>query len=156
MVMTLKEKLKEDLKIAIKTSDFLKKNLIKVIMSEISLEEGRGKIGFLLNNEGVTSIIKKIKKNQETLKSGYEELRKEIPESVTKEIDILNSYLPKQMLKEDVEKIVLSIISEIGISSGKDIGKVISKFNEDYAGMADNKIVSKIVKDTLTSQIINK
>ena len=154
--MTLKEKLKEDLKIAIKTSDFLKKNLIKVIMSEISLEEGRGKIGFLLNNEGVTSIIKKIKKNQETLKSGYEELRKEIPESVTKEIDILNSYLPKQMLKEDVEKIVLSIISEIGISSGKDIGKVISKFNEDYAGMADNKIVSKIVKDTLTSQIINK
>lgn len=150
-MQTLKEKLKEDLKVALKNGNSLKKDLIRMILSEVSLEEGRGAVGFLLNDEGVLSVIKKLKKSQEINKEGYEKLQKELPENLIKEIEILNSYLPQQMEEEEIKRIVSELISEVGAESMKDVGKVMSAFNSKYAGKADNKIVSTAVKDCLTN-----
>lgn len=148
-MQTLKEKLKEDLKIALKTSNVAKKELIKVVLSEISLEEGRGSVGFFLNDEGVMAILKKFKKNQELIKEEYEKLGQPVPEAVTKEIKILESYLPSQMNEEEIGNIVTDLISETGATSMKEMGKVMSAFNAKYAGKADNKIVSQAIKNKL-------
>lgn len=90
-MQTLKEKLKEDLKVAFKTSDNSKKELIRIILSEIALEEGRGAAGFSLNDEGVMSVIKKMKKNAETIVEECKKSGREIDQKVLKEIEILDS-----------------------------------------------------------------
>lgn len=148
-MQTLKEKLKEDLKVSIKSSDISKKELVKVILSEISLEEKRGAAGFSLNDEGVTAVIKKMKKNAETIKEECKKVGKEIDPSVLKEIEILDSYLPKQLSEDQIKMLVADIIEELGTNSIKDMGKIMSKFNSQFAGQADGKIVSQIVKERL-------
>jgi len=148
-MQTLKEKLKEDLKVSIKSSDISKKELVKVILSEISLEEKRGAAGFSLNDEGVTAVIKKMKKNAETIKEECKKVGKEIDPSVLKEIEILDSYLPKQLSEDQIKMLVADIMEELGTNSIKDMGKIMSKFNSQFAGQADGKIVSQIVKERL-------
>lgn len=148
-MQTLKEKLKEDLKIALKTSNVAKKELIKIVLSEIALEESRGSVGFFLNDEGVMAVLKKFKKNQELIKEGYEKIGQPIPEAVTREIKIIDSYLPSLMSEEEIDKIVVDLISETGATSMKEMGKVMSAFNAKYAGQADNKIVSQTIKNKL-------
>jgi hypothetical protein len=149
MQQTLKDRLKDDLKIAIKTNNGIKKNLLKVVLSEVALEEGRGKADFYLNDEGITAILKKIKKNQEIIKEECEMCKREIPENVCKEIEILDTYLPQQMSEDQMKMLISDIIEELGASSMKDMGKVMAKFNSEFSGKADNKIVSQIVKNKL-------
>ena len=148
-MQTLKEKLKEDLKVAFKTSDNSKKELIRIILSEVALEEGRGAAGFLLNDEGVMAVIKKMKKNSETIVEGCKESGREIDPSILKEIEIIDTYLPKQLSKDQIEMLIADIMKELETDSIKDMGKIMSKFNSQFAGQADGKIVSQIVKDKL-------
>ena len=152
-MQTLKEKLKEDLKVALKTGNYVKKDLIKVILSEISIEEGRGAANFFLNDEGILSVIKKIKKNQEELLEKSKNIgRSETEiEAIEKEIKILNLYLPVQMTEEEIELAVEHIIESLGASSMKEMGLVMNKFSTDYPGLADGKIVSKYVKSKLSA-----
>ena len=151
-MQTLKEKLKEDLKVALKTGDVTKKVLIQVILGEVALEETRGRSDFRMNDDGVISLIKKIKKNQEDTKVGYEEQHRDVPESIIKEIEILNSYLPKQMSYADVEAQVDIIINEIGATSMKDMGQIMKILNDKHKGEFDGKIVAEIVKKQLNKQ----
>lgn len=148
-MQTLKEKLKEDLKVSIKSSDISKKELVKVILSEISLEEKRGAAGFSLNDEGVTAVIKKMKKNAETIKEECKKVGKEIDPSVLKEIEILDSYLPKQLTEDQIKMLVADIMEELKANAMKDMGRIMSKFNSQFAGQADGKIVSQIVRERL-------
>lgn len=148
-MQTLKEKLKEDLKVAFKTSDNSKKELIRMVLSEIALEEGRGAAGFSLNNEGVMAVIKKMKKNSETIVDGCKESGREVDNKILKEIEILSSYLPKQLTEDQIKMLVADIMEELGTNSIKDMGKIMSKFNSQFAGQADGKIVSQIVKERL-------
>lgn len=148
-MISIKEKLKEDLKVSIKSGNSLKKNLIKVILTEISIEEKRGKIGYFLNDDGVISCIKKMKKSLETIKNAMESSGKPIEKYVLEEIEILDSYLPKQMATEEIEKIISEIMRSIQNPSIKDMGKIISEFNSKYPSKADGKILSQIVKNIL-------
>lgn len=148
-MQTLKEKLKEDLKVAIKSSDNLKKELIKVILGEITLEESRGASRFTLNDEGVMAILKKARKNQDITKEGYAARNEELPIFVLKEIEILDSYLPELMSEDQIKMIISQIIEDTGASSMKDMGKVMAEFNSQYAGKADNKFVSQYIKEKL-------
>jgi len=152
-MQTLKEKLKEDLKKALMSRDIVKRSLIQVILGEVALEDGRGAVGFHLNDDGILAVLKKLKKNHEVTKTECEAAGREVPEDILKEIEILNTYLPAQMSKEDVEKIVDSLILEIGATSMKEMGSVMGAFNSKYAGQADGKIVSQIVKEKLNKNV---
>ena len=128
----------------------VKKNLIQVILGEVALEEGRGAACFRLNDDGVLSVIKKIKKSQEITLSGYKNSGRDVPESLIMEISILDTYLPKQLTVEQITAVVCDIIEEIGDCSMKSMGAVMNKFNSEFAGKADNKVVADIVKKRLT------
>jgi len=147
--MTLKEKLKEDLKMSIKNSDSLKKNLLRVVLGEIALEETSGRAAFILNDDGVMSIIRKSKGSLELTKAECVKYQKPISEDIDKEIAILEVYLPKQMSKEEIQTEVAIVITEIGATSIKEMGLVMKAFNVKFAGKADGKTVSEIVKEKL-------
>ena len=66
------------------------------------------------------------------------------------ELDVLKSFLPKMLNAEETERVVRSVIEAVGASSMKDMGKVMSELNANYAGQVDRGEVSKLVKAILS------
>ena len=144
----LKEKLMEDLKEAMKEKEIIKKNVVQMIRAAILQVEKDKQIE--LNDDQILEIIaKEAKKRKEALaeyeKSGREDLINQIKE----EIEIISKYLPKQMEKEEIEKVVEDIIKEIGATSIKDMGKVMKIAKERIGTRADGKDISDAVKKIL-------
>ena len=139
---TLKERISREYVDAFKARNTIKKNLLGVIKAEITTQEKNSNV-VDLSDENVFKIIKKVSKNiSETLSQADNAESRE-------ELAIVEEFLPKQMSETEVETEVAKVISEIGASSPSDMGKVMNGFNAKFAGKADNKTVSIIVKKSL-------
>lgn len=139
---TLKERISREYVDAFKARNTIKKNLLGVIKAEITTQEKNSNVSDL-SDENVLKIIKKVSKNiNETLSQADNAESRE-------ELVIVEEFLPKQMSEAEVEAEVTKIISETGASSPSDMGKVMGGFNAKFAGKADNKTVSIIVKKLL-------
>lgn len=146
--MSLKEVLQQDLKTAMKEKDSIRKNVIIMTRAGILQIEKDKKID--LDDEGVIEVIAKGAKQRRDAIPEYEKgNRLDIVESLHKEIDILMSYLPKQLSEDEVSRIVSDTIVEIGAQSAKDMGKVMSALMPKVKGRADGKLVNIIVKQQL-------
>ena len=75
--------------------------------------------------------------------------REDLYEAEMFQAGVIEKYLPKQMSREEVEAEVKNIIAQVGATSAKDMGKVMGAATKFFAGRADNKIVSEIVKSLL-------
>ena len=154
----LKERLMEDLKEAMKEKEVLKKNVVQMIRAAILQVEKDKQIE--LNDDQILEIIaKEAKKRKESLadyeKSGREDLINQVKENnighiyTKEEIEIINKYLPEQMEKEEIEKIVKEIVEETGATTIKDMGKVMKIAKERIGTRADGKDISDAVKKIL-------
>lgn len=144
----LKEKLLEDLKNSMKEKNEIRKNTIQMVRAAI-LQVEKDK-GITLEDDKIIEIIaKETKKRKDSLgdyeKSGREDLIKQVKE----EISILQEYLPKQLSKEEIKEIVKGIIEEVGATSIKDMGKVMSLAKEKIGVAADGKTINEVVKEIL-------
>jgi len=139
---TLKERISREYVEAFKARNTIKKNLLGVIKAEITTQEKNSNVTDL-SDDNVLKIIKKVSKNiSETLSQADNAESRE-------ELAIVEEFLPKQMSEVDVEAEVAKVIAETGASSPADMGKVMGGFNAKFAGKADNKTVSIIVKKLL-------
>ncbi len=144
----LKEKLLEDFKNAMKEKDELKKNTIMMIRSAIlQIEKDTQKE--LSENEILEIIAKELKKRKETLSDIEKSGRDDLISEVNNEIAIIKAYLPEELSKEEVEKIVAEAIKESGATSIKEMGKVMQIAKAKTAGRADNKILSDLIRSSL-------
>lgn len=144
----LKEQLLEDFKNAMKEKNELKKNTITMIRSAIlQIEKDTQKE--LSENEIIEIIAKELKKRKETLADIEKSGRDDLVSAVNEEIAVIKAYLPEELSKEEVEKIVKEAISETGASSIKDMGKVMQVAKTKTAGRADNKMLSDLVRALL-------
>lgn len=134
--MSLKQQITNDIKTAMKNKDVAKRDVLRVIKAEISREEGGLKD---LDDTAVIKLITKVVKNLEEVND----------EKSVVEKNILSNYLPKQLSESEVTSIIEKIIAEVGASSMKEMGQVMGKFSNQYAGQADGSLVSKIVKQKL-------
>ena len=75
--------------------------------------------------------------------------RTELLESETKEINVINTFLPKQLSEEETKKICLETMKKVGASSIKDMGKVIGSLKKDHSDVLDFSKVSQIIKENL-------
>ena len=141
---TLKEKIQKDFIAAFKmgAEGRLKKDLLGVIKSAITAEEQKPNAKDVGDVE-VMAILKSIRK-------GIKEVvdLSSTPESIA-ELAIVDSYLPQQMSEEEIRVAVGQVISETGATSPAEMGKVMGGFNSKFAGKADGKTVSNIVKELL-------
>jgi uncharacterized protein len=145
-VDTLKQKISADFLQAFKSGDKVKKNLLGVVKGEITTVEKNTNSGDLSDAE-VTKILNKIAKNlKETIAQANSEEAKA-------ELSVIEAYLPKQMTEAEIRVAVEQIIAETGASSPGEMGKVMGGFNAKYAGQADGKIVSVIVKELLLTKV---
>lgn len=144
----LKEKLLEDFKNAMKEKNELKKNTIMMIRSAIlQIEKDTQKE--LSENEILEIIAKELKKRKETLSDIEKSGRDDLISEVNNEIAIIKAYLPEELSKEEVEKIVAEAIKESGATSIKEMGKVMQIAKAKTAGRADNKMLSDLIRSSL-------
>ena len=135
--MTLKNKITEEIKTAMKSADKIRLNLFRVLKGELArVEDSKNE----LTDEQVIKMFQKFIKNLEMVND----------ERSKQEIEILNEYMPKQLAENEIEDIIQSLIVTNNYSSMKDMGKIMSDFTADYSGQADMKLVSTIVRKNLS------
>ena len=147
--MSILEKLKSDLKEAMKAKDVEKRDTIRMIMSavkQIEVDERRE-----VTDEDMIKILQKaIKQREDAINFAKESNRDDLIEKNQNEINILEKYLPKQLSDEELETEVKSIIEEVSATSMKDMGKVMGVATKKLAGKADGKRINQIVKKILS------
>lgn len=146
--MSIKDMLNQDMKSALKAGAKDRLSVIRMAKSAILYTE-KEKLHELDDDEVIEVLFREVKKRRNDIKE-YEKLGKqETVESLRKEIDVLNTYLPQQLSEEEIEEIVRQTITEVGANSIRDMGKVIGTVMEKTKGRADGSIVSTLAKKLL-------
>ena len=150
--MSLKNQIEEKLSQSLKNKD---KNLyptLRLMVSAIKDAEiaSRGKESKGLTDQDITSLLKKmIKQRNESCEVYKKAGRKELLESETKEIEVISSFLPKQLSEEDTKKLCEEVIKKVGATSVKDMGKVMGELKKTNADVLDFSKVGSIIKTIL-------
>lgn len=143
------EKINEDLKNAMKEKDTFKLSVLRMLKSALQLEQ-IAKKHELDDNEVAAVLKKQVRVRKDSLEEYKKYDKAELVESLEKEIAILDAYLPEEMNKEDITKVVEAAINEVKPTSMKDMGLVMKKVNELLVGKnADMSLVSKLVKEQI-------
>ncbi len=146
--MALKEQLMADLKTAMKEKDTIKKNVVTMIRAAILQYEKDTKTE--LDEEGITDIVaKQLKQRKDALKDFESAARDDLIEQTKKEIELITAYLPEQLSKEDLSKIVKEAVERLGVTDLKQMGKIMGDVMPKVKGRADGKAINEIVKELL-------
>ena len=146
----LKEKLLEDLKIAMKEKDAITKNTIQMIRAAI-LQTEKDKQIELDDNSILEIISKQVKQKNDALEQFEKADRQDLIEQTKLEINILKEYLPKQLSREEVEQIVVDLSRTLGISDMKGMGTLIKSAKAKIGAGSDGKTISEVVKKVLNN-----
>ena len=145
----LKEKLMSDLKEAMKEKSEIKKNTVQMVRAAI-LQIEKDKNIEVEDNQIIDIIAKEVKKRKDAAKDFEKSGREDLIEKNNKEIEILSTYLPKQLAKDEIESIVKVVIQEIDAKDMKDMGRVMKVAKEKIGAAADGKTINEVVKDLLS------
>lgn len=146
--MSLKERLMNDLKVAMKEKQQLRKSVITLARSAIKQIEVDKRVE--LDDEGVIEILsKQVKQKKDAIDEFTKGGREDLANEAKAEIDILMDYLPQQLTEEEVTDIVRQVVDEVGANSPKDMGKVMSAVMPKLKGRADGKLVNQVVRQFL-------
>lgn len=99
----------------------------------------------------VATLQKLVKQRKEAADIYVQQSRQDLADEELFQASIIERYLPKQLTREEIESAVRQIIAEVGATSPKDMGKVMGVATKKFAGQADNKVVSEVVKELLMS-----
>lgn len=146
--MSLKERLLNDLKDAMKAKDTVRKDTIQLIRSAI-LQVEKDKHVVLDDDEISEILARELKNRRDALSDIDKSGRADIKEKAEREIEIILEYMPKQLSRDELENIVRETIAETGALSPKDMGKVMKSVMPKVKGKADGAVVNEIVKTLL-------
>ena len=142
------EKLDKDMIEAMKSKD--KDRLVVIRMVKAALKQEQIDHKKEINDDLLIDVInKQIKMRKDSIIEFEKGNRTDLVEKTQKEIDVLTAYLPEQLSKEEVEKIINEIFEEVKPESQKDMGKVMKEAQTKLKGKADMKEVSTIIREKL-------
>lgn len=143
------EKVTKDLTEAMKNKDAFRLSVLRMLKSALKNEEINKKSP--LTDDEVLAIIKKqVKTRKDSMNEYISYNRMDLAESLQKEIDILNAYLPEELSDEELEKIITETIAKLNADSIKQMGLVIKTISSEYGARCDMAKVSKLVKEKLS------
>ncbi|RXJ94715.1 glutamyl-tRNA amidotransferase [Arcobacter sp. AHV-9/2010] len=146
--MSLKEKLNEDLKQAMRDKEVVKRDSIRAIntmIKQIEVDERR-----VLDDAEVIKLIQRgIKQREEAISQYSAASRDDLVQKEQEQIDVFMLYLPKQLSDIELEAGMKEVISEVGATNLKDMGKVMGAASKKFAGVADGKRINEMVKKLL-------
>jgi len=147
----LKEKLFDDLKLAMKSADQETVGVLRILLTaiknkEIEKKTKNGGDGQLTDEEVIQVLMSDAKKHKESIEIFTKGDRKDLADKEEKELAIIQKYLPKQLSEAEIEQIIDKVLREI---SAKDFGSVMKEVMRELKGKADGKIVSSITQRKL-------
>lgn len=147
--MTLLEKLKSDLIVAMKEKNKEKLNTLRAVKGAMQLE--------IINNKKQENddllldvINKQIKMRNDSISEFEKAGRCDLVDSYQKEVDILKEYMPKELTKEEIEEIIDNAIKETGASTVKDLGIIMRMITPIVKNKCDMKEVTNKIKEKLS------
>ena len=150
--MSLKNQIEEKLNQALKEKDKNTYPTLRLIVSAIKDAEiaNRSKEKKDISDSDITAILKKmIKQRNESCEVYKKAGRTELLDSETKEIEVINTFLPKQLSDEETKKICEEAVKSVGASSMKDMGKVMGVLKSKHSDTLDFSKVSSVIKELL-------
>ncbi len=153
-MVNLRQDFKTFLDESIKKKDSLAISTVRLILAAIKDRD----IEFRAKNEDneisepdILNLLQNmIKQRRESVKIYADAGRQELKDRENKEIEIIESFLPKQISEDELKKIISELCSEIQAKTIKDLGKVINLLKERYPGQLDFKVAAGIAKSNLT------
>lgn len=148
--MSLKQRLTDDMKAAMKSGEKDRLGVIRLINAAIKQREVDERI--VLDDAQVIAALEKMLKQRKDSLSQYEAAGREDLAAIERyEMTVLQDYLPAQLGADEIDAIIDASIAEVGASSPKDMGKVIALVRPQVAGRADMGGLSELVKRKLAS-----
>ena len=148
MTTSLKDRIQDDMKTAMKARDRERLNAIRLLMAAIKHREVDERI--TLDDAAVIAIVDKLIKQRKDSVSAYVQAnRQDLADQESSEIKVLEAYLPQRLSPEEIQAAVKAIVAQVGASGPGDMGKVMGAVKAQLAGKADMGLVSAAVKAAL-------
>jgi uncharacterized protein YqeY len=151
--MSLREKFTENMKDAMRAKDEVTLATLRLIIAAVkdkdiaarTLESREG-----IKEEQILSLLQgMVKQRQESIKLYIQGNRPELADRESAEIKVIERYLPKQLSEEEMKAVVLKVITSVGATTVKDMGKVMAELKANYSGQMDFSKVGGLVKEKL-------
>ncbi len=146
--MTLKEQITEDMKSAMRAKEAERLGTIRLLLAAVKQREVDERI--TVDDAGIIAIVEKlIKQRKDSIEQFQKAGRTDLVDQESKELGILQAYMPAQLSAAEVQSAIQKVISDLGASGPQDMGKVIGALKAQLAGKADMGMVSGLVKAAL-------
>lgn len=149
--MKLKEKINNDLKDAMRSKDKIRLETIRSIRALILEFEKSGSHEELNEEKEINLLTSAAKKRKEAIEQYENAGRQDLSDKEKAELEIIQSYLPKQLSPEEVEAEIKRIASEVGAVSKADFAKLMPASIKQLKGKADGKLIKEIVEKLLSA-----
>ena len=151
--MSIKEKINNEYKTALKSKDKNKISTYRLVLSgikDLDISNRSGPNKKETDDEDIKKLLKKmIKQRNESVEIYKKNKREDLLKIEQGEIDLLSTYLPKQLSEEETKKICSEIITKVGAQNIKDMGKVMGELKKNYSDNIDFSKAGSILKELL-------
>jgi uncharacterized protein YqeY len=149
--MSLRDRLTQDLKDALRQKDERRKTTVRLVKAAIKNAEVEQ--GHPLNDEEILEIVaREVKRRREAIAEFAKGGRQDLIEQEEAELSLLLAYLPPQMSREEIEKVARQAIQEVGATSPAQMGQVMRHLMPGLKGKADGRLVNQVVKEILAEE----
>ena len=154
--MSIKQKINDEYKTALKSKDKNKISTYRLILSgikDLDISNRSGPNKKETDDEDIKKLLKKmIKQRNESVEIYKKNKREDLLKIEQGEIDLLSTYLPKQLSEEETKKICSEIITKVGAQNIKDMGKVMGELKKNYSDIIDFSKAGSMLKELLNKQ----
>ncbi len=148
--MSLKTKLLDDIKGAMKSRDTLKLETLRLLGSEIKNKEIDHRRD-ITDEEALSLLTTQIKKRKESITLFEQGGRVDLCEKERKELAILEAYLPEQVSEDVLRRRIQEVVKDSGAQGSKDLGKIMKVVLPEFKGKADGALIKNLVSELLGS-----
>ncbi len=146
--MSLKEKILNDMKEAMRNKDEVRLRVVRAIKTAIGYFEVEGEKREATDEDIQKIILKEMKKRQESVEAYRQAGREDLARAEEEELKILEEYAPKMLSRDEIAKIVQEVINELNATQ-KDFGRVMKEVMNRVKGSADGKLVNEVARELL-------
>jgi hypothetical protein len=151
--MSLKARIDEDIKTAMKAKDRVRLDTVRsikkaILEKEVSLRP-KGQDS-LTEEQEIELLAQQAKQRRDSIEQYQQANREDLADKESQELTIIETYLPKQLSEEEVNAVLDEIIATVGATSAKDLGKVMGSAMQKLKGKADGKKIQELVKKKLS------
>ena len=151
--MSLREKIDDEYKNALKSKDKNKISTYRLILSglkDLDIQNRSGPNKKDTDDDDIKKLLRKmIKQRTESIEIYKKNNRQDLLQIEENEVKIMSEYLPKQLSEDDTKKLCEEVINKINASSLKDMGKVMGELKKNHSDSVDFSLAGKIIKEIL-------